>query len=63
MNSRWKYSFKKERDAKEHLDQAMKASGRRCFVRKITYEVNAFKIFTSEDHYEEYLKRKTELSL
>ncbi len=58
--SRWRQPFRTQEAAEKFLKQAEKESGRKCFVKKITFQTHVFKIFSSDSDYEVYKKKKTD---
>jgi len=56
--SRWQFPFKSREEAERYVEQAAQETGKKVFVKKITYTVSIYKIFTSLDAYRKYLRKK-----
>ena len=56
----WKYPMQTEDEALHFLKGAEMSTGKRCFIRKATVPTGGekWKIFTSEEDYESYIKFK-----
>jgi len=56
----WPYPMKTEQEAIHFLKSAEARTGKRCFVRRVTFApgIEKWKIFTSEDDYQSYMKTR-----
>lgn len=56
--SRWRYPFRSKAEAQRYVASATKESGKKAFVKDVSYKVTIYKIFTSEEEYRKYLADK-----
>lgn len=60
--SRWKYIFNSRVAAEKHLRQAERETNKRCFVWQVSIKAYLFKIFSCEEEFREYQRKKMERS-
>ncbi len=58
ITNRWKYPFNSKEKATTFLKPAEKETGKKCSVYQVSVKAHVFKIFTSENEYNEYQRKK-----
>lgn len=56
---RWQFPFFTKEEAEKFVGIANKESGQKAFVKKVTYPISFYKIFTSEQQARKYVEQKT----